>query len=248
MKGQITMNQYTLQKYALLLLCMSAGMVDVIGYLGLGHVLTANMTGNIVLLGIAVSRAQEFVVLRSLLALIGFIAGNAIAAHMIGHVQTKNGWSSRVTAVFTVESILLLLFAIAMISPYSEQLSYLLIAMLAAAMGMQTTAARRIGIAGISTTVLTNNLAAVVEDAVSILQRLRHANIRSLAKELSPDAYLRAGAVVIYLTGVILAALLFHHVPMMAVWIPVLIIGVVTLYARLYSWGAAREETNNTGS
>lgn len=234
------MNQNTLQKYAMLLLCMSAGMVDVIGYLGLGHVLTANMTGNIVLLGIAIARAQEFVVLRALLALIGFIAGNAIAAHMIGHVQTKNGWSSRVTTVFTVESILLLLFAIAMISPYSEQLSYLLIAILAAAMGMQTTAARRIGIAGISTTVLTNNLAAVVEDAVSILQRLRHVNIRSLVKALSADAYLRAGAVVVYLGGVILAAMLFHHVPMMAVWIPVLIVGGVTLYARLYSRGTTK--------
>ena len=69
------MNPNTLQKYAMLLLCMSAGMVDLIGYLGLGHVLTANMTGNIVLLGIAIARAQEFVVLRSLLALMGFIAG-----------------------------------------------------------------------------------------------------------------------------------------------------------------------------
>ncbi|MDN8589397.1 YoaK family protein [Paenibacillus sp. 11B] len=242
------MNQNTLQKYAMLLLCLSAGMVDVIGYLGLGHVLTANMTGNIVLLGIAIARAQEFVVLRALLALIGFIAGNAIAAHMIGRVQTKNGWSSQVTTVFTVESILLLLFAIAMISPYSEQLSYLLIAILAAAMGMQTTAARRIGIAGISTTVLTNNLAAVVEDAVSILQRLRHANIRSLVKALSADAYLRAGAVVIYLGGVILAAILFHHVPMMAVWIPVLIVGGVTLYARLYSRRTAKSATDDMQS
>ncbi|OPG99725.1 hypothetical protein B2I21_01675 [Chryseobacterium mucoviscidosis] len=242
------MNQNTLQKYAMLLLCLSAGMVDVIGYLGLGHVLTANMTGNIVLLGIAIARAQEFVVLRALLALIGFIAGNAIAAHMIGRVKTKNSWSSRVTTVFTVESILLLLFAIMIISPFSEQLSYLLIAILAAAMGMQTTAARRIGIAGISTTVLTNNLAAVVEDAVSILQRLRHANIRSLVKALSADAYLRAGAVVIYLGGVILAAILFHHVPMMAVWIPVLIVGGVTLYARLYSRRTAKTATDDMQS
>ncbi|MDT0122578.1 YoaK family protein [Paenibacillus sp. RRE4] len=239
------MNQNHLQKYAMLLLCMSAGMVDVIGYLGLGHVLTANMTGNIVLLGIAIARAQEFVVLRALLALIGFIAGNAIAAHMLGKVKIKNGWSPRVTAVFTVESILLLLFAILMITPFSEQLSYLLIVLLAVAMGMQTTAARRIGIAGISTTVLTNNLAAVIEDAVSILHRLRHANIRSLVKALSTDAYLRAGAVVIYLGGVIIAALLFHHVPLVAVWVPVLVIAGVTLQARFTSWGKELELHRN---
>ncbi|WP_145412821.1 YoaK family protein [Paenibacillus xylanexedens] len=239
------MNQNHLQKYAMLLLCMSAGMVDVIGYLGLGHVLTANMTGNIVLLGIAIARAQEFVVLRALLALIGFIAGNAIAAHMLGKVKIKNGWSPQVTAVFTVESILLLLFAVLMLTPFSEQLSYLLIVLLAVAMGMQTTAARRIGIAGISTTVLTNNLAAVIEDAVSILHRLRHANIRSLVKALSTDAYLRAGAVVIYLGGVIIAALLFHHVPLVAVWVPVLVIAGVTLQARFASWGRELELHRN---
>lgn len=239
------MKENHLQKYAMLLLCMSAGMVDVIGYLGLGHVLTANMTGNIVLLGIAIARAQELVVLRAVLALIGFIAGNAIAAHMLGKVKTKNGWSPRVTAVFTVESILLLLFAILMISSFSEQLSYLLIVLLAIAMGMQTTAARRIGIAGISTTVLTNNLAAVIEDAVSILHRLKHANMRSLIKALSTDAYLRAGAVVIYLGGVIIAALLFHHVPLVAVWVPVLIIAGVTLQARFASWGKELELHRN---
>ncbi|WP_342555751.1 YoaK family protein [Paenibacillus sp. FSL R7-0652] len=240
------MKQNHLQKYAMLLLCMSAGMVDVIGYLGLGHVLTANMTGNIVLLGIAIARAQEFVVLRAMLALIGFIAGNAIAAHMIGHVKTKNGWSSRVTAVFTAESVLLLLFAVIMVGPFSGQLSYLLIVMLAIAMGMQTTAARRIGIAGISTTVLTNNLAAVIEDITSILHRLRHADIRSLLKALSLDSYLRAGAVVIYLGGVILAALLFHHIPMIAVWVPVLVTAGVTLQARFASRATTEHARHNS--
>ena len=116
-----------------------------------------------------------------------------------------------------------------MVSPYSEQLAYLLIAILAAAMGMQTTAARRIGIAGISTTVLTNNLAAVVEDAVSIMQRLRHTSIGSLMKALSNDSYLRVFAVIIYLIGVIVAALMFHNIPMIAVWIPVVVVGGVTL-------------------
>ncbi|MCG7376644.1 DUF1275 domain-containing protein [Paenibacillus sp. ACRSA] len=225
-------HQITLQKYALLILCMAAGMVDLIGYLALGHVLTANMTGNIVLLGIAIARAQEFVVLRSLIALIGFIIGNAIAARMIGWGRSESGWTKRITTVFVVESSLLLFFAVAMISPYAEQLSYLLILVLAAAMGIQTTAARRIGIAGISTTVLTNNLAAVVEDTVSIMYRMRHTSAKSLFKSLSGDVYLRAGAVLIYLVGIVAAALLFQHWPLVSVWIPVLLVGGITLYAR----------------
>ena len=41
----------------LLLLCLTAGIVDVIGYLSIGHVFTANMTGNIVLLGLSIGNS-----------------------------------------------------------------------------------------------------------------------------------------------------------------------------------------------
>jgi hypothetical protein len=40
---------------ALLVLTLVTGLVDAVSYLGLGHVFTANMTGNVVLLGFAVS-------------------------------------------------------------------------------------------------------------------------------------------------------------------------------------------------
>ena len=213
----------------MLLLCMSAGMVDVIGYLGLGHVLTANMTGNIVLLGIAIARAQEFVVLRSLLALIGFIAGMRLQPICLDRLKPKwlvpSGHRRIHRRKHTTSAVRY---------PYNyslfEPFSYLLIVLLAVAMGMQTTAARRIGIAGISTTVLTNNLAAVIEDAVSILHRLKHAKIRSLFKALSTDAYLRAGAVVIYLGGSSWLHF-FSSCPLVAVWVPVLVIAGVTLQA-----------------
>ena len=44
-----------------LLMVMTAitGFVDAVSYLGLGHVFTANMTGNIVLLGFAISGAPR---------------------------------------------------------------------------------------------------------------------------------------------------------------------------------------------
>ena len=35
----------------LLVLTVTTGLIDAVSYLGLGHVFTANMTGNIVLLG-----------------------------------------------------------------------------------------------------------------------------------------------------------------------------------------------------
>jgi len=43
----------------LLLLACVAGSVDAVSYVGLGHVFTANMTGNTVLLGLALGHAEH---------------------------------------------------------------------------------------------------------------------------------------------------------------------------------------------
>jgi len=40
----------------ILILAWAAGSLDAIGYLGLGHVFTANMTGNAVLFGLALGQ------------------------------------------------------------------------------------------------------------------------------------------------------------------------------------------------
>ncbi len=73
-KDWITLTVTTYRNIALLLLCLTAGIVDVIGYLSLGHIFTANMTGNIVLFGLAIGNSWHLAVLKSLTSLIGFIA------------------------------------------------------------------------------------------------------------------------------------------------------------------------------
>ncbi len=57
----------------LLLLTLAAGCVDAISYLGLGHVFTAMMTGNTVLLGLALGQGHILDALRSIRALLGFV-------------------------------------------------------------------------------------------------------------------------------------------------------------------------------
>src|SRR5207245_2693798 len=51
------------------------GVVDAVSFLAMGHVFTANMTGNIVLLGFALAGAAGLSVSRSSVALIAFLAG-----------------------------------------------------------------------------------------------------------------------------------------------------------------------------
>src|SRR5260370_15104879 len=52
----------------LLVLTFTTGLVDAASYLGLGHVFTANMTGNIVLLGFGIAGSGGFAIAAPLLS------------------------------------------------------------------------------------------------------------------------------------------------------------------------------------
>jgi len=63
----------------LLVLTVISGLVDAVSYLGLGHVFTANMTGNVVLLGFAAAGASGFSAPACLTSLGAFLLGAAAA-------------------------------------------------------------------------------------------------------------------------------------------------------------------------
>src|SRR3954447_25088048 len=58
------------------------GLVDAVSYIGLGHVFTANMTGNIVLLGFALAGVPGLSASRSLTALAAFLVGAVIGGRL----------------------------------------------------------------------------------------------------------------------------------------------------------------------
>jgi hypothetical protein len=70
----------TIRSGLLLLLAGVAGYLNAVSYLGLGRVFTANMTGNTVLLGLALVQADRPAALRAGLALAGFLLGSACGA------------------------------------------------------------------------------------------------------------------------------------------------------------------------
>src|SRR4030095_15211233 len=62
----------------LYLFTVVTGLVDAISYIALGHVFTANMTGNIVFLGFAAAGVPGLSALRSMAALAAFFLGALI--------------------------------------------------------------------------------------------------------------------------------------------------------------------------
>ena len=66
----------------LLGLTLVTGLIDAVSFLGLGHVFTANMTGNVVFLGFALGGAAILSVSRSLAALAAFGAGGVFGGRL----------------------------------------------------------------------------------------------------------------------------------------------------------------------
>ena len=83
------------------------GLIDAVSYLALGHVFTANMTGNVVFLGFAAAGAPGLSVSRSAAALVAFLAGAAIGGGLV--VRMESGPRHRWTGVaFGAQAALLL--------------------------------------------------------------------------------------------------------------------------------------------
>ena len=86
------------------MLTFTTGLVDAVSYLGLGRVFTANMTGNIVLLGFGIAGSAGLPVVAPLVSLGAFLAGSA-AGGMLART-TGDRHAQHVARALWIESAL----------------------------------------------------------------------------------------------------------------------------------------------
>src|SRR6266704_6364891 len=91
------------------------GLIDAISYLALGHVFTANMTGNVVFLAFAVAGAPGLSIPRSAVSLGAFLAGAVAGGRLAARLGTgpQHRW---VATAFAMEAVLLLAAALAAVA------------------------------------------------------------------------------------------------------------------------------------
>lgn len=66
----------------MLALTLTTGIVDAVGYLGLDHVFMGNMTGNVLIIGMALTGFDKLPLLGPTIALLTFVAGaGSVSAH-----------------------------------------------------------------------------------------------------------------------------------------------------------------------
>jgi uncharacterized membrane protein YoaK (UPF0700 family) len=213
----------------ILLLTLVAGSADALGYLNLGKVFTSNMTGNVVLMGIALSEGRGSDTGRSLFALLAFIVGNSIGALLCSRFFRKDSPASILTAVISLEAILLLTFAaFSTVLPPEGQLemAYPLIALLGASMGLQAAAVYRMGTPGVTTTAITGTLTTLLTGLMKPISTLP----RTTQVTATPSFFgLQALVILIYCGGAAVSGFLRLHEPTLAAFVPAISVAIVVL-------------------
>jgi uncharacterized membrane protein YoaK (UPF0700 family) len=149
----------------MLALTFSTGIIDAVGYLGLDRVFTGNMTGNVVILGMALVGADGLPVLGPTIALIAFMTGALAAGRTLRTADA--GWSERTTTLLTTVTVILLGCAVTtlFLPDPLEPVALAITGGLGAAMGVQAAAARHLAVKDVTTVVVTSTMTGLAADS-----------------------------------------------------------------------------------
>lgn len=203
-------------------LAFSAGGVDAVSYLGLGHVFTANMTGNTVLLAVAAAEHSAGRAARSAVALAAFCAGVALWV-LVSRRRRGSRWPDSELPALLLGLLALSAMAIgwAFAGPRPDAAArYLLIAASAIAMGLQSAITEASGASGISTTYMTGTLTRAIRGITHKLARGGRAD---------DGTHVRGGLWLVYILGAAAGAFAETSWHAGAVAIPVAVTAAVTL-------------------
>ena len=155
-----------LQLVLMLALTFGTGVVDAVGYLGLDRVFTGNMTGNVVILGMALVGGNGLPVVGPLVALGGFVLGAALGGRVLRGVD--HAWSWRTTGLLVLVGVLVLALAVLLLvlPDPGEPVLLGVTGVLGGAMGLQAATARVVAVKDVTTVVVTSTLTGLAADSV----------------------------------------------------------------------------------
>jgi uncharacterized membrane protein YoaK (UPF0700 family) len=216
------------------LLCMlaaCAGASDGWSYFGLGQAFVANMTGNTVLLGLAVFRIHgDF--LHPLVSLACYAAGVVTGSLLTRNVQPQtNGslWPRQVSRTLLLEAVLLICAEAGWLATHTSTMSLpnhnLLLGCVAFAMGMQSAAMLQLKIPGIVTTYISGTW-------TTLFNGLTRIERQPLAERHQFESRLEMQAAVlgVYFLSAALTGCLFRYVPALVGALPALSALLVAIY------------------
>jgi len=206
-----------------LALTFTTGIVDAAGYLGLDRVFTGNMTGNVVVLGMAIVGADGLQVLGPCLALGGFVAGAAFGGRRL-RGRPRGGATPHL--LFACSGTALVTMGVLLCIPGATGTDAVRLTAttgMGMAMGLQAATARFVAVKDITTVVVTSTLVGMAAD--------RHFNPD--AERRGPE---RPAAILLLTVGALIgAACTQWHVSvglLVAGLVDLVAVGLTTLFTR----------------
>jgi uncharacterized membrane protein YoaK (UPF0700 family) len=205
----------------LLVLAASAGSADGWSYFGLGHAFVANMTGNTVLLGLAVFQNHGDM-LHPGIALACYAVGVMLGSILTKGVSPGAFWSKAISRTLLIEGLVLLAseagwVAVSLHSRYAPGLNWLL-ATVAMAVGAQSGAMVQLKIPGIVTTYITGTWTTLLSGLV----HFKKDEEPKIKQEYEHGLAMQAGVLGSYFLAAVLSGWLFRHLPVAVGAVPAL--------------------------
>jgi uncharacterized membrane protein YoaK (UPF0700 family) len=198
----------------LLILAATAGSADGWSYFGLGHAFVANMTGNTVLLGIAVFQNHGDM-LHPALSLGCYATGAVIGSLLTRDVPAGAVASKTISWTLLLEALVLLSaeagwIAIHLHAGQAPNLN-LLLGTVALAIGIQSAAMVQVNIPGIVTTYITGTWTTMLTGLVRLARPGRPPRENP---ELEERLLMQAAVLGVYFLAAVLTGWLFRHLPL----------------------------------
>lgn len=216
---------------SLMVLTFTTGVIDAVSFVGLGHVFTANMTGNVVFIGLALAGAPGVSIARSLVALVAFAGGALLGGRLVRGLARASVRHLAIASASEAASLMIAAgLALGRTVPAPASIAYALITLTAFAMGLRNSIVRKLGVSDVTTTVLTLTLTGLAADS-------------SVAGGGNSRSSRRMISVVAMLGGGFLGALLLREwgfTPPLAV--AALLAGAVAVQAAMAARDAHRKE------
>lgn len=196
----------------MVVLTFVTGLVDAVGYLALDRVFVGNMTGNIVILGMAVAGGDGLPVLGPVVAVATFTLGAYLSGRLLRHRRTQ--WGGAVSFLLCAGAAVLLGVGLTFLVPAWHDTPGLVLAAssaTAAVMGTQAAVARSLAVTDMTTVVVTSTLTSLASE------NLVDHGVRGIWSR-------RAVAIAVIFLGAVVGALLLH----LGTAVPLLLAGVLT--------------------
>jgi uncharacterized membrane protein YoaK (UPF0700 family) len=217
----------------LLMLAACAGCADGWSYFGLGHAFVANMTGNTVLLGIAVFQNHGDL-LHPAIALACYGAGVVLCSFLTRNLRPGTYWSKTISWTLMLEGLLLAGAEAGWITHHANGWPNLnlLLGIVALAIGIQSGAMVQLQIPGIVTTYITGTWTTMLTGLVRLPRQKREQPAPQYL-EFEQRLRMQAALLSVYFLSAVLTGWLFRHLPLAVGALPATAVLLVAVHGLL---------------